>query len=435
MVGIYLMVSQIIIYIYNLFRSLILRKKIYENRFINSATNALNTVRNNSEENNDNATIYTKTDVKDDTNLSKNIKDNEILVKNENLDVNDELDKVTHEVLNNKSNQSFKLDIHEYYDVINQNSLNIESRDNIHDGNKIDKSVANDCDNDRAKIKTENIDNKELKIDTLQSNDANNNRNDLVTLRKLLQIKTDLSNKKKSENDSEKSVELNTLDYINNTDNIHAEETKPSKEILSKEFEINSDKLKENISDEVNTLIEFSKKTLNKQKVSTFIHSYNKVQKTVIIAKSSDMRCTLFLKVIQNLLANNISENFLPHLKCHGTDKRGVIYSCYNEDTFYWLKEVLSDYKIIDYNGTIDIKFTVQIKLNTMFEVKRVLRLLELCNVGLCCDNWMILEEKYSDFSVFIVDMDRDSFNYVCDNNFKLSIGVDEALLSIYCYL
>ncbi|XP_047541601.1 metacaspase-2-like isoform X2 [Vanessa atalanta] len=416
--------------------SLTLRKKIYENSFINSATNALATVRNNSEEINDNATICTKTDVKNDTNLSKNFKDNEILVKNKNLDVNDELDKDTHEVLHKKSNQSFKLDVHEYYDVINQNSLNIESRDNTHDGNKIDKSVANDCDNDIAKRKTENIDNKELKIHTLQSNDANNNRNDLVTLRKLLQIKTDLSNKKKStENNSEKSVELNTLHSVYNTDNIHSKETKPSKEILSKEFEINTDKLKENISDEINTSREFSKKTLNKQKVSTFINSYNKVQKTVIIAKTSDMRCTLFLKVIQNLLANNISENFLPQLKCHGIDKRGVIYSCYNEDTYYWLKEVLSDYKIIDYNGTIDIKFTVQIKINTMFEVKRVLILLELCNVGLCCDNWMILEEKYSDFSVFIVDMDRDSFNYVCDNNFKLSIGVDEALFSIYCYL
>ncbi|XP_046974837.1 putative histone-lysine N-methyltransferase 1 isoform X2 [Vanessa cardui] len=407
--------------------SLILRKNNNEKRFINSATNAL-TIRNNSEKNNDNATMCTKADVGNDITLAKDIKDNELLVTNE----NDELDKDKHGVSNNKSHQNFdnkKLNVLEYYDVINQNSLNIESNDNIRDGNNTDKSVANDCDKDSAKINTDNIDNVEVKIDTdtFQSNDANNNRTNLVTLRKLLQIKSDLTSKKIStENNYDKNVELNTLDGV--------KETKPSKEVRSKEFDINSDKLKENISDDMNSSRE-SKKSLIKQKVSTFINSNSTCRKSVLIAKSNDMSCTQFLKVIQNLVATNISDNFLPQLKCHGIDNRGVIYSCYNEGTFDWLKEVLSDYKIIDYNDTIDNKFTVQIKINAVFEAKRVLRLLELCNIGLCCDNWNILEENTNDFSVFIVDIDRDSFNYVCDNNFKLSIGVDEALFSIYCYL
>ncbi|XP_050359013.1 probable serine/threonine-protein kinase ndrD isoform X2 [Nymphalis io] len=428
--------------------SIILKKIIDQNHFTNSATNNLN-INANSEGNDDKVT-----DVKNDATFTNKNNDNETLVTKDDLDVNDEIDKGNgNGVWNHKSNKNNdnKYYSYNYCYELNENSLNIESGDNTNSqqldliDRNTDMSVCtNNCeilDKVSDEMKADKIDNKELKI--VECDDAINNKNSLE--RKLLQTKTDPNNKKEStEYNNDRTVGFNTVENIDKTDRVIAKETKPSKEILSNEFDIECERkncdvnAEEDITDEMNTSDVYSisdKSVINTEKLTVFVNSDNRPQriKLVIIEKVTDLCSKLFLKEIQNLISNNISENFIPQLKCHGVEIRGIIYSCYNEETFQWLKEVLSNYKIRDYKQTTDNMFTVQIKIKTMLDVKKVLTLLELCNVGLCCGKWVVLEGKNGDFSVFSVNIDGDSLNYICDNNFKLSIGVDEAQFSILC--
>ncbi|CAH0717014.1 unnamed protein product, partial [Brenthis ino] len=122
---------------------------------------------------------------------------------------------------------------------------------------------------------------------------------------------------------------------------------------------------------------------------------------------------------------------FLPYLKCHGVQDGYAVYSCYEKRSYLWLKNLLTDYQVVDYRG-MDELYVLKVEINVNIECKKVLSLLELYNPGLNCSDWDILYFNFFyDSSEFLVQLDFNSFEYVRNNNFMLSAGVDDVKFTI----
>ncbi|KAM3956117.1 uncharacterized protein ACR2FA_009905 [Aphomia sociella] len=148
------------------------------------------------------------------------------------------------------------------------------------------------------------------------------------------------------------------------------------------------------------------------------------------ITKESLMR-------LQTIISESIDkEEVLPLLQCHGLQDGALVYACHNEKSFFFLENSLNsvnDYKIIDNDSEEEKCYNMKIKMNTLFQdLSKICTRLELYNTGLNTENWGVTDVKtYDDSIIIYVDVDRESYEYICDNNFCLYAGVDIARFSV----
>ncbi|XP_045487330.1 uncharacterized protein LOC111001706 [Pieris rapae] len=133
------------------------------------------------------------------------------------------------------------------------------------------------------------------------------------------------------------------------------------------------------------------------------------------------------VKDIQTRISNAIVSPPLPMLKCHGAKSDSLIYSCYDKDSYQFLKEVLKDFQIVEYEISSLFKMAAKFKSNA--PLSKVLHWLQLYH-NLDVSNWNILSTSISSNS-FTVSMDFDSFQYICMNKFTLLAGIDELTFEI----
>ncbi|XP_069363939.1 putative leucine-rich repeat-containing protein DDB_G0290503 isoform X2 [Maniola hyperantus] len=208
---------------------------------------------------------------------------------------------------------------------------------------------------------------------------------------------------------------------------------------LESEFEIES--LEESLKiDETNSKLDIDDDS--KHAKETQIKDLNKtntqIDKTrhdIVLIESNILEIEVIQKKIQITIENMDPENeFLPSLQYHGILNKGIVYSCHNKETSLWLRNILPDYTVIDYKSAIN-NHKLKIKITSFNKnAKKFLALLEVYNQGIKSENWKIDSEEHYDNSLILrVEMDSDSFKYVCDNNFSLFVGYDVAYFTIGC--
>ncbi|XP_052742693.1 uncharacterized protein LOC112050010 isoform X2 [Bicyclus anynana] len=153
----------------------------------------------------------------------------------------------------------------------------------------------------------------------------------------------------------------------------------------------------------------------------------------ILLIESDIVGIELIKKKVQSHIENidNVKD-FLPVLKYQGVLDNGVVYSCHNKATYPWLKDVLLDYNVIDYRKVTKNHKVKIIITSFNNDKKKIFELLEIYNEGLKCGNWTIIFEKYFNYLfTMVVEMDDESLNYICSNNFSLFIGYGVAQFSI----
>ncbi|XP_031770358.2 uncharacterized protein LOC113514004 isoform X2 [Galleria mellonella] len=184
-------------------------------------------------------------------------------------------------------------------------------------------------------------------------------------------------------------------------------------------------------SDSAESMPDNSKKT----KILYFENS----QKLSIVPKDYPRKIMTkeYLIELQNIISESIDkEDELPLLQCHGIQDGVLVYACHNERSLFFLENTLNlagDFKIIDNNTEEDECYNMKIKINTLCQnLSKIFNRLESYNAGLNTDNWCVTDIKTNIDNIIIsVDIDKESYDYVCFNNFCLYVGIDIARFSV----
>ncbi|XP_045782594.1 repetitive organellar protein-like isoform X3 [Maniola jurtina] len=193
--------------------------------------------------------------------------------------------------------------------------------------------------------------------------------------------------------------------------------------------------------DEINSKLDTGNdsKHANETQIKDLNNRNKEIDKTchdIVLIESNILETEVIQRKIQNAIENMDSETeFLPLLKYHGILNKGIIYSCHNKGTSVWLRNILPDHSVIDYKSAIN-NHKLKVKaISFNKNAKKFLELLEVYNQGIKSRNWKIISEKYYKNNLLIVrvEMDSNSFEYVCDNNFSLFVGYDIAQFTIGC--
>ncbi|XP_041986559.1 uncharacterized protein LOC121738513 [Aricia agestis] len=160
------------------------------------------------------------------------------------------------------------------------------------------------------------------------------------------------------------------------------------------------------------------------EKYSIDVLEYKEYRIVKIVVQDWEQVENLFRKIQENIMNCDyfIEDNYL---KCHGVQNGGLVYYYSNED---WLKDILSKNFHANFIWEIIEKFKLKVHINSFIKIEDVFKALELHNRGLCTTDWTVLEEGNC---YFVVDVDCDSFQFVCDHRFSLFAGVDTALFTI----
>lgn len=223
----------------------------------------------------------------------------------------------------------------------------------------------------------------------------------------------------------------NTLSKISLTESV-LRENKTDNAINKQETD-KKDSKNGNVKDDNNNYgsKELKPNTDGRPEVSSNSSSPKKYKAYILLVQTKNYKkCP---KYIANLITTKIDSEmeFPPYLKSHGVQNGYIVYSCYKKRSYLWLKNLLTDYRVIDYRG-MDEMYVLKVKINVNIDCKKVLSLLETYNPGLNSNNWDVLDVNNFNNSVdFLVQLDFNSFEYVRNNNFRLPAGVDDVQFSI----
>lgn len=143
------------------------------------------------------------------------------------------------------------------------------------------------------------------------------------------------------------------------------------------------------------------------------------------------------IKAVQKALSDAIDEcdDNLPLLQCHGANHHQLVYSCFNENTYLWMKEILCDkFTIEDISIDLKDKHRLQMKLRSFIDVDthRILDIIKLYNPDLDISTWAVGRKVFSgDFISMDVEVDGDALNYINRSDFSLFAGVDVAQFNV----
>lgn len=165
------------------------------------------------------------------------------------------------------------------------------------------------------------------------------------------------------------------------------------------------------------------------------------IKRVSVVPENSDGKITIDLvKKVQTLISTSIDDaSFLPLLQCHGIKNNNLVYSCHSEETYLWLKEVINvastlKVKIVDTELKDENCYKLKMKINSFIEesFSKFLNRIELYNAGLITDKWKLINRQiFKDFVIMTLWVDRDSYEYISDNNFSLFAGIDKIQFSI----
>lgn len=182
-----------------------------------------------------------------------------------------------------------------------------------------------------------------------------------------------------------------------------------------------------------------SKRTRSDSENSDIItkkYKRSNIKRVSVVPENSDDKITIDLaSKVQTLISAAIDKaSFLPLLQCHGIKNNTLVYTCHSEKTYVWLKKVIDDASDLKMK-TIDVEFDdedyykLKLKINSFIEesLNIFLNRIELYNAGLVTDKWKLINRQiFRDFIVMTLWVDRDSFQYISQNNFSLFAGVDK---------
>lgn len=341
--------------------------------------------------------------------------------------------------LENKKNENSDLD--KYIAEYLSDTLNIETQENaqeiVIDGNRAStntyKNEANNCDKDEFNLTllhNSNFDN--------YSKSSYNNIDLNLTHTKYIDIKFE----KCAENNLHVNTELKqekketSQNEIQSDFDISGKLTDVNKnlEVISPCFDVNQDfdislcSSKRSRSDSENSFVVNKKYKGNIKRVS-------------IVPENDDSKVTIHLtKKLQTLISTAIDDaSFLPLLQCHGIKNNYLVYSCHNEKTYLWLKEIIdvaSDLKvkIVDVEFEDENCYKLKLKINSFIEenFNKLLSRIELYNAGLVTDKWKLINRQiFRDFIIMTLWVDKESYQYICDSTFSLFAGIDKIQFSV----
>ncbi|XP_053621088.1 uncharacterized protein LOC128681328 [Plodia interpunctella] len=171
----------------------------------------------------------------------------------------------------------------------------------------------------------------------------------------------------------------------------------------------------------------------------TKVFTFSKLKKLSVVPKDYPevelkKECAINIQTILSNAIDNCKE--LPLLECHGIQNGGLVYSCHDEQSFFFIQNCLSvasDYKIIN-NVVLKKKVHIMtLKFNSLLDdIRKLFNRLELYNAGLITDSWHVKNvHKFDDYMLISVELDDYSYKYICDNNFRLYAGIDEVRFTI----
>ncbi|XP_068621802.1 uncharacterized protein [Battus philenor] len=143
------------------------------------------------------------------------------------------------------------------------------------------------------------------------------------------------------------------------------------------------------------------------------------------------------VRFIQKLISDAIDacDNFLPLLQCHGIVDDKLFYSCYNEETYSWIKTVIGDKFIItDSAMQSGSSHRLQMKIKSFidYDTAKILNTVKLYNPELDLSGWTVEKKIISiDFILIDIEVDSVSYNFISQCNFSLFMGIDRAQFSV----
>ncbi|XP_073965084.1 uncharacterized protein isoform X2 [Choristoneura fumiferana] len=163
----------------------------------------------------------------------------------------------------------------------------------------------------------------------------------------------------------------------------------------------------------------------------------------VIAPKSIDPKIHREMyKMVQTLIWDQIDKEdyAIPLLKCYGVQNGGLVYCCHDEKDVAWLKRTIKNAKLnlkmfVFADDFIEEKKSrkLAIKINSFMplDAKKVFNMIEMYN-DIDTLLWKVLScESFDSYTIFIVEVDEISFEYISGNNFSLYMGIDKAQFSI----
>ncbi|CAK1548817.1 unnamed protein product [Leptosia nina] len=149
-----------------------------------------------------------------------------------------------------------------------------------------------------------------------------------------------------------------------------------------------------------------------------------------ITRKTGEKMTAQIAKNVQKSIAKELNPKSLPRLKCHGVHDDSLIYSCYDDKSYEFLKNVLTCYQIVKYDvtGSHIVRVSAKVFGGSCKSVLALLKLYHDVDVG----SWEVQQiTQYDDQMTFSAVVDKNSFKYICDNYFSLSAGVCDLLFEI----
>ncbi|XP_045538367.1 uncharacterized protein LOC123722071 [Papilio machaon] len=140
--------------------------------------------------------------------------------------------------------------------------------------------------------------------------------------------------------------------------------------------------------------------------------------------------------IVQSLISNAIDRtDCLPLLQCIGIVNEKLLYICYNENSYTWLKTVLNDqFEVLDAEVNLEGRRKLKINLKTYIydDTSKILNRLKMYNSYLDVDSWKIHKTFVSVDETFLwVEVDEEDYNVISRNDFSLFAGIDKATFSV----
>lgn len=138
---------------------------------------------------------------------------------------------------------------------------------------------------------------------------------------------------------------------------------------------------------------------------------------------------------IHNLILEAVSETELPLIKCHGVKDNALVYTCFTQDSYKFLNKLLINTKTKIMDALIDErKPRVFMRFFNYLELSfnQILSKIQLYHKDIITKNWKVEHNWDNDnVTVFILEIDEDSFEIIKNNGFCLFFGPDQAEFSV----
>lgn len=139
--------------------------------------------------------------------------------------------------------------------------------------------------------------------------------------------------------------------------------------------------------------------------------------------------------IVQSLISNAIDNtDSLPLLQCNGIVNDKLLYICYNENTYKWLKTVLKDQFLVLDTEHMEGRRKLKIHLKTYIydDTAKILNRIKIYNSYLDVDNWKIHKTFVSVDSTFLwIEVDEEDYGFISRSAFSLFAGIDKATFSV----